>query len=83
VNGGYMSLAEAVGEAPPSALAFVAGVDFDPSDPDEVAIVRLASERDYHDRMGAEVRRLVRQRDTVLEALRRADPDAAEQFEEW
>lgn len=83
MNGGYSSLAEAVGEAPPPPLAFVAGVDFDPSDPEEVEIVRLAAERDYHDRMGAEVRQLRNQQAVLLEALRAADPDAAEQFEDW
>jgi len=36
---------QAVGEEPIGSPAFVAGVDFDPFDPDEVEVVRLASER--------------------------------------
>ena len=82
MNGGYASLAEAVGEAPPSPLSFAPGVDFDPHDPDEVEIVRMAAENDHHDRMRAAVRQLTCQRDALLAALRELDPDAADAFEE-
>lgn len=82
MNGDYMSLAEVDGAAP-QGLAFTPGVDFDPFDPDEVEIVRLASERDYAARMSARERELIRQRDVLLDALRVADPSAAEQFDDW
>lgn len=52
-NGDYLSLAEACGEAPSRGLAFIPGVDFDPTDPDDCEAVRLASERDYFDRLTA------------------------------
>lgn len=82
MNGGYGSLAEAVGEAAPSALSFSPHVDFDPHDPEEFEIVRLAVENDFHDRMRARVRQLEQQRSFLLEALRASNPDAAEEFEE-
>lgn len=78
---GYVTMAQAVGEAPYGALAYVAGADFDPGDPDEVEAVLLATERDYHDRQAAELRRLRSENAVLLDALRRADPGAAEQFE--
>jgi hypothetical protein len=40
-----MTYAQAVGEAPIGSPAFVAGVDFDPGDPEELEVVRLASSR--------------------------------------
>lgn len=43
--GEYMTYAQAVGEAPIGSPAFVAGVDFDPGDPEELEVVRLASSR--------------------------------------
>lgn len=43
-------MAQACGEAPMPALAYVAGVDFDPSDEDSVGAVLLATERDAYDR---------------------------------
>lgn len=48
-----MTLAQAVGEAPPSPLSFVPGVDFDPYDEDERETVRLAMDRDMADRLRA------------------------------
>lgn len=78
---GYVTMAQAVGEEPYRPLAYVAHVDFDPTDPDEVEVVLLATERDRHDRQAAELRRLRSENEALLDALRRADPDAAEQFE--
>lgn len=49
--GDSMTLAQAVGEAPFHGPAFVAGVDFDPYDEDEVAVVRLAGEFSRADRV--------------------------------
>lgn len=51
MNGDYMSLAEACGEAPRRGLSFIPGEDFDPYDEDEVAAVGLAMERDMADRV--------------------------------
>jgi len=46
-----MTYAQAVGEAPTGSPSFVAGVDFDPSDPDEVEVVKLASQTHGAERM--------------------------------
>lgn len=51
--GEYMTMAQAVGEAPVGSPVFVAGIDFDPHDLDEVEVVKLASERHRYDRMRA------------------------------
>lgn len=40
----YMTYQEAVGEGPRRSPAFVAGIDFDPYDEDDVAAVRAAGE---------------------------------------
>lgn len=61
MNGDYLSMAEACGEAEPRGLAFVPGVDFDPYDPDEVEAVQEAMARDAAsriDRLEAENARL-------------------------
>lgn len=82
MNGDYQSLAEACGEAPRRPLAYVAGVDFDADDPDEWGAVLLATARDQDERERAEVRQLRHRNAALLDALREADPDAAEQFED-
>lgn len=58
LTGDYSSMAEAVGEGVRRGLAFTPGVDFDPTDREEVEIVLEASHRDYRDRMGRENARL-------------------------
>ena len=50
---GMMTMAQAVGDHDYPALTFIGGIDFDPTDPEEVEIVKLATERDAHDRMRA------------------------------
>lgn len=45
----FLTMAQAVGEEPIGSPAFVAGEDFDPSDYDEVEIVREASARHGRD----------------------------------
>lgn len=49
--GDYLTMAQAVGEAPIGSPVFVAGIDFDPNDPDEVEVVKLASEQHRYDRI--------------------------------
>jgi hypothetical protein len=46
-----MTMAQACGEQPFSEVAWVPGVDFDPSDPDDVEAVLEASERHLSERM--------------------------------
>lgn len=50
INGDYMSLAEACGEATHS-RGWVSGIDFDPYDSDEMEIMELVWENERHDRM--------------------------------
>jgi hypothetical protein len=49
----YMTMAQAVGEAPPSPLVFIPAEmeDFDPYDQDEIETLNLAMEMDMHDRL--------------------------------
>lgn len=47
----YMTLAQAVGEAPMSPLCFIPGEDFNPYDEDDREAVKLAMERDMADRI--------------------------------
>jgi hypothetical protein len=47
----HMTAAQAAGEAPIGSPAFVAGIDYDGTDPDEVEVVRFASERHRYDRL--------------------------------
>jgi len=82
MTGDCMSMAEADGSAPAYGLAFVAGVDFDPSNPDEVEIVRLATQRDHADRVAAENRRLRDRHEVLLAAVREVAPELAEAFED-
>lgn len=82
MNGDYMSLAEVDGSAPRRALAYVAGVDFDANDPDEWGTVLLATERDRDERDRARLRSLESRNAALLAALREADPDAADAFED-
>lgn len=58
ITGDYLSLAEACGEVEPQPLTFTPGEDFDPADPDDVAAVGLAMERDRADRENSELRKL-------------------------
>lgn len=60
-----MTLAQAVGEEPFHGPAFVAGVDFDPWDEDEAAVVRLAGEFSQANRMS----RLEKENAALREAL--------------
>lgn len=46
-----MTFAQAVGEEPFHGPAFVAGIDFDPYDEDDVAAVRMAGEFSRADRV--------------------------------
>jgi hypothetical protein len=60
VNGDYLSLAEACGEREHHA-GWVAGVDFDPSDPEEMEVMHLVWDRERYDsiaRLEAENARL-------------------------
>lgn len=82
MNGDYSSLAEACGEAPPRALAYAVGFDFDPTDPDEWGAVILATERDCDDRERAQVRNLRHRNAALLDALREADPERAAEFDD-
>lgn len=52
-DGADITMAQACGEQPYGALAYVAGHDFDPSDPDDVEAVRAATENDAHARIEA------------------------------
>jgi uncharacterized small protein (DUF1192 family) len=47
----YMTMAEAVGEAPARPLTFIPGEDYDPYDEDDVAAVGLAMDLDRADRV--------------------------------
>jgi hypothetical protein len=49
-NGDYRSMAEAVGEATHH-TGWVAGEDFDPSDPEEMETMRLVWDRERHDKI--------------------------------
>lgn len=51
INGEYLTMAQACGEAEVGSPAYVAGIDFDPDDDEEVEAVRLATERDRFDRI--------------------------------
>lgn len=56
-----MTMAQACGEAPILDTGWVPGVDFDPTDDDDMDIMRLVWDRDRHDRadrLEAENRRL-------------------------
>lgn len=67
-----MTMAQACGEAPILDTAWVPGVDFDPSDDDEMEIMRLVWDRDRHDRAD----RL--ERENALLRARLADLEDAE-----
>lgn len=73
--GDYTSMAEAVGEKPMRPPAFVAGIDYDGADPDEVEVVRLATETHRYERLREledENRRL---RDEIARLHRRDEED--------
>ncbi len=63
LTGGYLSLAEAAGEVTHD-RGWVPGVDFDPTDPDEMEVMELVWDReraDTVDRLRADNERLRRQ----------------------
>jgi hypothetical protein len=47
----YTSMEQAVGEEPVGSPVFFAGVDYNGDDPDEVEVVRLASERHQYEQV--------------------------------
>jgi hypothetical protein len=51
INGDFQSLAEACGEVEPRSRGWVVGVNFDPSDPDEMEVMDLVWDRERHDRI--------------------------------
>lgn len=79
MNGDFLTLAQAVGEAPPTPLTFTPGVDYDPTDSEECEIVQLAMERDMADRRRAESRGILSENQILRQMLRDAgiDPDEA------
>jgi len=67
VTGGYMSLAEACGEAEPKPRGWVPGVDFDPDDADEMETMELVWERERYDAMAAKDREIASLRARLAE----------------
>ncbi|WP_043680941.1 hypothetical protein [Nocardia vulneris] len=51
MTGEYLTMAQACGQEPVSALTFVPGEDFDLDDQDEVEVVREATANDTSDRL--------------------------------
>lgn len=77
--GDYRSLAEADG-APPPAVAWTPGADFDPDHPDETASVLAASDRHTAERAGALTRENARLRQLLAEA---GGDDGYDERDDW
>jgi hypothetical protein len=72
INGDYRSLAEACGEATHH-TGWVAGEDFDPSDPEEMAVMELVWEREAAASESARNRELLAENARLRELLRYDD----------
>ena len=78
LNGDFLTMAQAVGEAPMPDLVFYPGENFDPYDEDDVAAVGLAMEREKFDKYQAALReneRLERENARLREQLGLSDED--------
>jgi hypothetical protein len=67
LTGDYLSLAEACGEVEPKPRGWVPGVDFDPTDPDEMEVMELVWERERHDTLAAKDREIASLRARLAE----------------